>query len=166
MSPAKRRVAVDHLIGTFAVSQRRACTVVGQPRSTQRMPATLPTPAEQHLRARLRELATARPRYGYRRLHALLTREGYQVNHKCVQRLCRDEGLRVRVKKRKRARVGASTVPGDRLPAKRPNHFWALDFEFDQTTDCRTLKYLITTDEFTEKALAIEVERSMTSYVS
>ena len=84
MSPAKRRVAVDHLIGTFAVSQRRACTVVGQPRSTQRMPATLPTPAEQHLRARLRELATARPRYGYRRLHALLTREGYQVNHKRV----------------------------------------------------------------------------------
>ena len=162
MSPAKRRVAVDHLIGTFAVSQRRACTVVGQPRSTQRMPATLPTPAEQHLRARLREPATTRPRYGYRRLHALLTREGYQLNHKRVQRLCRDEGLRVRVKKRKRARIGTSTTPGDRLRAQRPNHVWALDFEFDQTTDCRTLKYLNITDEFTKKVLAIEVERSMT----
>jgi putative transposase len=67
------------------------------------MAATLPTPADQHLRARLREPATARPRYGYRRLHALLTREGYQVNRKRVQRLCRDEGLRVRVKERKRA---------------------------------------------------------------
>ena len=104
----------------------------------------------------------AHPRYGYRRLHALLNREGFGVNHKRVQRLCRDEGLRVRVTKRKRNRVGCSTVPGDRLRAQFPNHVWALDFAFDQTSDCRTLKYLNITDEFTKTALAIDVERSMT----
>lgn len=146
----------------FEVSQRRACAVVGQPRSTQRL-APSPVPdAEQHLRGRLRNLAAAHPRYGYRRLHALLAREGYRVNHKRVQRLCREEGLRVRVKKRKRSRIGTSTIPADRLRAEHPNHVWALDFAYDQTTDCRTLKYLNIADEFTKHALAIKVERSMT----
>ena len=126
------------------------------------MAPVVPTPVEQHLRGRLRELATAHPRYGYRRLRALLVREGYMVNHKRVARLCREEGLRVRVKKRKRSRVGTSTVAGDRLRADHPNHVWALDFAFDQTSDCRTLKYLNVTDEFTRTALAIDVERSIT----
>ena len=144
------------------MSERRACTVVGQPRSTQRL-TPVPVPdAEQHLRARLRDLAAKHPRYGYRRLGVLLARDGYRVNHKRVQRLCREEGLRVRVKKRKRSRVGASTIPNDRLVAERPNHVWALDFAYDQTADCRTLKYLNITDEFTKHALAIEVERSIT----
>jgi len=73
-------------------------------------------------------------------------------------RLCRDEGLRVRVSRRKRARVGTSTAPGDRLQAVFPNHVWALDFAFDQTADGRVLKVLTVTDEFTKTALAIEVE--------
>lgn len=149
-------------MASFEVSERRACAVVGQPRSTQRLaPAPMPD-AEQHLRARLRDLAAEHPRYGYRRLGVLLAREGYRVNHKRVQRLCREEGLRVRVKRRKRSRVGASTVPNDRLVAQHPNHVWALDFAYDQTADCRTLKYLNITDEFTKHALAIDVERSMT----
>ena len=145
----------------FPVSQRRACALVEQPRSTQRLSAVVPCDFEQTLRARLRELAKTRPRFGYRRLHALLVREGFGVNHKRAQRLCRDEGLRVRVKKRKRARLGQSTNPQDRLSATRPNHVWALDFQFDQTSDCRVLKYLNITDEFSRQALAIEVERSM-----
>jgi putative transposase len=149
-------------MASFEVSQRRACAVVGQPRSTQRLaPAPVPD-AEQHLRARLRDLAAAHPRYGYRRLGVLLARAGYRFHHKRVQRLCRQEGLRVRVKKRKRSRVGASTIPNDRLVAEGPNHVWALDFAYDQTADCRTLKDLTITDEFTKHALAIEVERSMT----
>ena len=118
---------------------------------------------EQHLRSQLRLLAGANPRFGYRRLHALLIRQGYQVNHKRVQRLCRDEGLRVRIQKRKRSRVGSSTVPGDRQVATFPNHVWALDFQFDQTRDARVLKLLNITDEFTKTALAIEVERSISS---
>jgi len=107
-------------------------------------------------------LAKDNPRYGYRRLHALLPREGYAVNHKRVQRLCREEGPRVRVSRRKRARVGTSTTPGDRLRAQFPNHVWALDFAFDQTADARVLIILIVTDEFTKTALAIKVERSIT----
>ena len=67
----------------------------------------------------------------------------------------------MRVKKRKRARLGQSTNPQDRLSATRPNHVWALDFEFDQTSDARVLKYMNVTDEFSKEALAIEVERSM-----
>jgi len=98
---------------TFEVSQRRGCTVVEQPRSTQRLPRAAPTEPEQHLRARLRQLAQDSPRYGYRRLHALLVREGHVVNHKRIQRWRRDEGLRVWVSRCKRARVGTSTTPGD-----------------------------------------------------
>ena len=152
---------MNFLVTRFPVSQRRVCRLLEQPRSTQRLSPTVPSDFEQALRARLRELAKARTRFGYRRLHALLVREGFGVNHKRVQRLCRDEGLRVRVKKRKRARLGQSTNPQDRLSAARPNHVWALDFQFDQTSDCRVLKYLNITDEFSKEALAIEVERSM-----
>jgi putative transposase len=110
-----------------------------------------------------RLLAGTNPRYGYRRLHALLIRQRYQINHKRVQRLCRDEGLRVRIQKRKRSRVGESTLPGDRQVAAFTNHVWALDFQFDQTRDARILKLLNITDEFTKRALAIEVERSIGS---
>ena len=149
-------------MASFEVSQRRACAVVEQPRSTQRLARTVPAAPEQHLRARLRELARDNPRYGYRRLHALLVREGHAVNHKRIQRLCREEGLRVRVSRRKRARVGESTTPGDRLRAAFPNHVLAADFAFDQTADTRVLKVRTITDEFTKKALAIEVERSIT----
>jgi putative transposase len=149
-------------MASFEVSQRRACAVTEQPRSTQRSPRSVPPVPEQQLRARLRQLAKDNPRYGYRRLHALLLREGYAVNHKRAQRLCRDEGLRVRVSRRKRARLGTSTTPADRLQAAFPSHVWALDFAFDQTADARVLKVLTITDEFTKTALAIEVERSIT----
>jgi putative transposase len=152
---------VNFLVTRFPVSQRRVCALLEQPRSTQRLSPTVPSDYEQTLRARLRELAKARPQYGYRRLHALLNREGFRVNHKRVQRLCRDEGLRVRVKKRKRARLGHSTNPQDRLSATHPNHVWALDFQFDQTSNCKVLKYLNITDEFSKEVLTIEVERSM-----
>ena len=106
---------------TFEVSQRRACAVVELPRSTQRLACVVPPAPERRLRSRLRKLAKDNPRYGYRRLPALLIREGFTVNHKRVQRLCRNEGLRVRVSRRKRARVGTSNTPGDPLRAQFPN---------------------------------------------
>jgi putative transposase len=142
-------------------SERRACRLVGQPRSTQRRPAPVPPDEEERIRARLRELARERPRYGYRRMTTLLREEGFCVNHKRIQRLCRDEGLRVVRKARKRYRIGVSTFPGQRLRASRPNQVWAIDFQFDQTTDLQTLKFLNITDEFTKEALAIEVDRSI-----
>jgi putative transposase len=96
--------------------------VVGQPRSAQRSKRTLPAAPERRLRSRLRTLAKDKPRFGYRRLHALLLREEYAVNHQRLQRLCRDEGLCVRVSRRKRARVGTSTTRGNWLRVQFPNH--------------------------------------------
>jgi putative transposase len=152
---------VNHVVSIFPVSHRRACEFLEQLRSTQRLSPTAPPGFEQALRARLRELAKMRLRYGYRRLHVLLKREGFRVNHKRMQRLYRDEGLRVRVKKRKRARLGYSTNPSDRLSAACPNHVWALDFQFDKTSDARVLKSLNITGEFGKEAFAVEVERFM-----
>lgn len=81
------------------------------------------------------------------------------MNRKRVQRLWREEGLRVPVRRRKRRRLGSSTVPATRLRAERPDHVWALDFQFDQTADGKTLKLLHVVDEFTREALAIECHR-------
>ena len=151
------------LLERFSVSERRACRAIGQPRSTQRRPAPVPGTEEENLRSRLRVLARAHPRYGYRRMTTILRREGYCVNHKRIQRLCRDEGLRVLKKAKKRTRVGTSVTDGTRLRATHPGHVWAIDFQFDQTTNFKTLKLLNITDEFTKEALAIEVHRSITA---
>jgi len=145
------------------ISERRACRAIGQSRTTQRRGAPAPPYEEQVIRERLREFARARPRYGYRRLTALLRTQGFSVNHKRIQRICRDEGLRVLRRGKKRARIGVSALPADRLRATRPDEVWALDFCFDQTTDIRTLKILSVTDEFTREALAIRVDRSITA---
>jgi putative transposase len=106
-------------------------------------------------------LAKDHQRYGYRRMKTILRREGFVVNHKRIQRLCRDEGLRVLRSPKKRSRVGISALPSIRLRAAFPNHVWALDYQFDQTRDAKVLKILNVTDEFTKEALAIVVRRSI-----
>jgi hypothetical protein len=163
LSPGRRRAAVHCLQEQLGVSERWACLVVGQSRTTQRRRLPSLGQVEQHLRARLRELARAHPRYGYRRMTTLLTREGFCVNHKRIQRLCRDEGLRVVSKAKKRSRVGISTINGTRLRATHPDEVSAIDYQFDQTTDIKTLRLLSITDEFMKEALAIEVQRSITA---
>jgi putative transposase len=144
----------------FGVSERWACMVVGQHRSTQRHQPD-PVEADEVLRALLREISGLRPRWGYRRAHVRLGELGHQVNRKRVQRLWREEGLRVPARRRKRRRLGESTVPADRLRAQRPDHVWALDFQFDQTADGKGLKLLNIVDEFTREALAMHVARSI-----
>ena len=99
------------------------------------------------------------PRWGYRRAWATLREEGWTVNRKRVQRLWREEGLRVPLKRRKRQRLGDSAQPARRLSAERPNHVWALDFQFDQTADGRVLKLLNIVDEHTREALAVVAAR-------
>lgn len=111
------------------------------------------------MRGRLRDLSRERPRWGYRRAHATLRGEGWEINRKRVQRLWREEGLRVPQRRRKRRRLGNSTVPADRLSAQRPDHVWALDYQFDQTADGKILKLLHVVDEFTREALVIECRR-------
>ena len=132
MSPARRRRAVEHLQRVFGVSQRWACQLVGQHRSTQRHQPAEPD-RDRALRAELRRVSRAHPRWGYRRAHAVLCEQGWEVNRKAVQRLWREEGLRVPVRRRKRQRLGTSTTPADRLAAEHPDHVWALDYQFDQT---------------------------------
>ncbi len=144
----------------LGLSQRRACQIVGQHRSTQRHQPPEPHPDEA-VRRRLRGFAKAHPRWGYRRAHTVLVGEGYRVNRKKVQRLWREEGLRVPVKKRKRQRTGESTTPADRLVAEYPDHVWALDFQFDVTERGKTIKILHVVDEFTRQSLADVVAYSI-----
>ncbi len=157
LGPERRREAVRRLQQRFGVSERRACTLVGQHRSTQRRRRSL-VPDEAHLRKRLRTLAQAHPRWGYRKQHDLLLREGFRINRKRVRRIWREEGLQVR-RRRRRRRTGPSS-PGN-VSASFPNHVWAMDFEFDQTRRGRTLKILNVTDEFTREGIAGEVDYSL-----
>jgi putative transposase len=115
-------------------------------------------PEEALLRERLRLLARRHPRYGYRRIHALLCREGWACNRKRVRRLWRDEGLCLPLKPRRRRR--GRRMPGN-LSAAHPDHVWAIDFLVDQTADGRPIKILTVTDEYTREALATPAARRM-----
>ena len=153
MSPSRRRLAVEMIQARLGLSQRRACRIVGQHRSVQRhCPAAADPDAD--LRAVLRAFSRDHPRWGYRRAHAVLAREGHQVNRKKVQRLWREEGLRVPPRRRKRQRLGDSTAPAARLRAERIGHVWALDYQFDVTSTGRTLKVLHVVDEYTRESLS------------
>lgn len=142
----------------LGLSERRACRYAGQHRSTQRH-AGVVAEDDAALRARLREISRQRPRWGYRRAHQVLLQEGWELNIKRTRRVWREEGLRVPRTRRKRQRLGDSSVPADRLRAERPDHVWAIDFQWDQTADGHNLKLLHVVDEFTREALAIECHR-------
>jgi putative transposase len=134
---------------------------VGQPRSTQRRPRPAASAEEVKLRRRLRAIARAKPRAGYKTAYRLLRREGWTVNHKRVQRLWREEGLRRPApRRRKRTRPPGG---GELLRAVRPDDVWAIDFQFDETADGRRLKLANITDEFTREALAMRVGRTCTA---
>ena len=148
------------LCDRLGLSQRRACRIVGQHRSTQCHTPGEPEP-DRDLRVRLRRFSKKHPRWGYRRAHAVLGREGHHVNRKKIQRLWREEGLRVPAKRRKRQRLGESSTPADRLAAKRPDHVWALDYQFDVTATGRIIKVLHVVDEYTRESLADVVDHSI-----
>jgi putative transposase len=155
--PAQQRAAVAHVQEQFGFSQRRACRLVDGARSTIRYPCRQRRD-DAALRARLRELAIQRPRFGYRRLHVLLRREGIIVNHKRIARLYREEGLAVRGRKRKSltpVRRGRPTAP------QGGNEQWALDFLQDALASGRRLRVLSVIDVFTREALALEVDTSL-----
>lgn len=108
-------------------------------------------------------LAALNPRYGYRRITALLQREGFRVNKKRVHRIWRREGLKVVTKQRKRGRLGAAAGGRRRQQAEHPNHVWSYDFVMDQTEDGRRLKLLPVVDEYTRECLTVEVGRHCTA---
>ena len=156
MKPAVRRVAAQHVQERWAYSERRACGLVSVGRSTKRYAEH--GHDDMRVRARLRELAAEKRRYGYRRLHVLLRREGMRVNHKCVERIYREEGLSVRRRKRKRA---AGMRAETWLPATRPDQRWSLDFVSDALWWGRKLRMLTVVDTYTRESLAIEVDTSL-----
>jgi len=145
------------------VSQRRACLVLGQPRSTQRYPAREDSAKEQKLVGRVHELAAKYPRYGYRMTTAKLRQEGWHVNVKRIYRLRRREGLKVPRKTVKRRSLGHGDNSCVRRRAEHPNHVWTWDFIHDRTAAGRPLRWLAITDEFTRECLALEVDRSLTA---
>ena len=147
---------------TLTVSERRACRVLGQVRRTQRYAATL-SDDETVLVANVVSLATEYGRYGYRRITALLRADGWHVNHKRVERIWRQQGLKVPARQPKRGRLWFNDGSCIRLRPEYRNHVWAYDFVFDRTRDGRQLKFLTVVDEFSRRCLAIEVSRKQTS---
>jgi len=149
------------LVGRFGVSQRRACRVVGQHRSTQRLAARPRSAEDDKVRRRLRQIARKHPRWGWKTAHAILRREGHTINKKRTRRLWRDEGLRRPAPcKRKRSRPPGG---GPLLRAEAPNQVWAIDFQFDETADRRRIKLCNVVDEHTREALAMRVGRTCTA---
>jgi putative transposase len=157
VKPAQGRAVVQFFRAGFRVSERRACRLAGAPRSSYRYRSVA---ADQTpLRLRLRDLAATRVRYGYRRLHVLLRREGWQINHKRVYRRYREEGLAIRVKRRKKL-TSASRVPP--TPATRPLERWSLDFLSDSLVDGRRFRVLTIVDTVSRVSPAIEIGVSLT----
>jgi putative transposase len=152
----ERRRVVEKVQAAYGISERRAIRFAGFSRSSMRY-RSLRKP-EDELRTRIRELAAERARWGYRRIHVLLRREGWAVNRKRVQRIYRDEGLAVR-KKGKRRR---SQVPRpERAPLARPTERWSLDFVSDTLSTGRTFRCLTVVDEFSRECLEVHVAHSI-----
>lgn len=156
MKPTAFRQAVGFLQTDFQMSQRRACRALGFCRASAQYQSRREPAAP--LVAKLRELAAQRPRWGYRRLHILLRREGVTVNHKRVYRIYRLEGLAVRRKHRKRLASALRTVLP---PPTAPNERWSMDYVSDALVDGTRLRVFNVVDDFTRECLAVEVDSSI-----
>ena len=144
------------------MSERRACRVLSQPRASQRREPK-PRDDEAALVKRMLELVRERPRFGYRRIAALLRGEGWRASSTRIYRLWRREGLKVPKKKRKRRRLGKSANACSRRRAEHKDHVWCWDFVFDRTTAGSPLKWLSIVDEYTRECLTLKVDRGITS---
>jgi putative transposase len=154
-----------HLVKKFKVSERRACQVVGQHRSSNRYVPVAPD-FETKLVARMTRLAEQQPRWGYRPIHNLLVEEGWVVNKKRIERLWREEGLQVPPQRLKASGGKASGVASNSaksLPALYRNHVWSYDFMSARTVDGGALRILNVLDEHTREALGSKVARSIGS---
>jgi transposase InsO family protein len=151
-----------HTRTVFPISERRACQLVGQCRATQQYVPKRPDD-EEALRQWIVSLAREYGRYGYRRITALLRHEGWRVNPKRVERIWRQEGLKVPQKQPKRGRLWLADGSCIRRRPEYPNHVWSYDFVMDRTRDGRPLKMLTVLDEYTRECVGIEVRRRITS---
>jgi len=149
VGPAAKREAVAHLRERFQMSERRACSVIAADRKMIRYRSC--RPPETGLRARLRELANERRRFGYRRLFILLRREGEASGINRIYRLYREEGLTVRKRRSRRRTIG---VRAPILVEARANARWSLDFVHDQMANGRRFRVLNIVDDVTRECLA------------
>ena len=152
----KRQMVVD-VMTTHELSQRRACGLIGMTRRGFRC-----TPAEdrnRELRQRLRELAEQRRRWGCPKLYIILRREGWRANHKRIERLYREEGLSLKLRRRRRKRLSHLRVPRERPVAA--NQTWAVDFIHDSLSSGRRFRAFAVLDEWSRESLAIEVDISL-----
>ena len=154
----QRRSAVRYLAGRYSVSERRCCEVTGTARSTFQYKST--RPSQEALRQKIRDLALSRIRYGYKRIHVMLKRQGIHVNKKRVYRLYCQEGLQLRPR-RPRRHVSAAKRQPPRTRPRAPNVAWSMDFVSDQTTDGLRFRALTVVDVFTRECLAIEPGKSL-----
>jgi putative transposase len=139
------------------------CRVLEQPRSTQRQEVKVKKD-EQLLREQIVCLALQYGRYGYRRITALLRNDGWRVNHKRVERIWREEGLKVPRKQRKRRRLWLNDGSCIRLRPEYAKHVWSYDFMLDRTSNGKPMRILNIIDEFSRECLTIRVDRMLSSY--
>jgi putative transposase len=157
VEPAAKKAAAAHLVQEHQMSERRACRLVDLHRATKRYRAKHQN--GDAFRQRLGALARQRQRFGYRRLTALLCREGQKVNHKRVYRVYRELGLALRSKRRRR--TGKAALPGKAQQTARPNQHWAMDFVSDTLATGQSFRALTLVDKYTRECLAIEVDTSL-----
>lgn len=157
--PVVKREAVAHLRMVYQMSERRACAVIGVDRKMIRYRSC--RPSDIALRARLRDLAVLRRRFGYRRLFILLRREGEMSGLNRVYRLYREEGLAVRKRRSRRKAIGTRAPI---LVEARPNARWSLDFVHDQMTDGRRFRILNVVDDVTRECLAAVPDTSISGF--
>ena len=165
MTSDRRRLITDEICERFNVSQRRASRALDLPRSSLRY-APVVRDERVALARRIEELAGAHPRFGYRRIWALLDREGWSVNLKAVRRLWRVSGLKIarpRATPRPRRPHGQGANACHLRPSRGKDDVWTWDFIFDRTSDGRSLKWLSLVDEYTRECLALEARRGMTA---
>jgi transposase InsO family protein len=158
VSPSTKRRAVKRVIETGMGTTAEACRALGLARSSYYRNGTA-SQASRQRQGRIVQLSQEHPRYGYRRVTALLRREGHEVNAKRVQRVRRQEGLQVSRKQRKLRRLGVSTA--ERQRATRANHVWSWDFVEDQTENGTRFRVLTLLDEYTRECLAVHGDWSI-----
>lgn len=157
VTPAARRQVVGYLQQAFGMSERRACRAVGQWRATQRYETRREDPPR--LRKVLLEIAREQPRYGYRFVHRILRRKGFRVNHKRVYRMCRQEGLSLRTRRRRRRHAAAPREAAQR--PTRPGQRWSMDFVHDYLACGRRFRVLTIVDDFSRRSPGLLVDWSI-----
>jgi transposase InsO family protein len=165
VSPAQQRAAADYLAEEYGLSQRRVCRVMGRSRATVRYRGR-PAADEPKLVREIKRLARRHPRFGYRRIHALLVRQGWTVNIKRVHRLWIELGLkrpvRLRTVRKLGPKLGTSANSCVQQPARFRNDIWTCDFIHDRTASGRPLKWLTLVDEYTRECLVLHADDSLT----